>query len=122
MTAGKGSSRIRVLLILCEVETTKVLRVSKDPEILKMEEIEAPTLRIWTIFSHLRSVMSQITMDQVVIARVEAVEVATTINPLHLLVRFSPVVAVEAPPHQAAEAATTRTRAIKVATIESEIP
>jgi hypothetical protein len=122
MTAGKGSSRLRVLLILCVVQTTKVLRVSKDPEILKMEEIEVPTLRIWTIFSHLRSVMSQITMDQVVIARVEAVEAATTINPLHLLVRFSPVVAVEVLPHQAAEAATTRTRAIKVATIESEIP
>ena len=48
--------KLKVLLILCaEVKAAPMQQDLKDPEILKMEEKEAPTLRRSTICSPLKS-------------------------------------------------------------------
>jgi hypothetical protein len=116
--------KLKVLLILCvEVKAAPMQQDSKDREILKMEEKEAPTLRRSTISSLLRKDMNQsLTMVRVVIVRVAAAAVITITSRLPLLVRSSQA-AVEVAAHpQAAEVEITRIKVIKeAATTESDL-
>jgi hypothetical protein len=116
--------KLKVLLILCvEVKVAPMLQDSKDREILKMEEKEAPTLRRLTISNLLRNDMNQsLTMVRVAIVRVVAAAAITITSRLPLLVRSSQA-AVEVAAHpQAAEVEITRIKVIKeAATTESDL-
>ena len=116
--------KLKVLLILCaEVKAAPMQQDSKDPEILKMEEKEAPILRRSTISSLLRNDMNRsLTMVRVAIVRVVAAEVITITSRLPLLVRSSQAAVEVAARPQAAEVEITRIKVIKeVATTESDL-
>lgn len=116
--------KLKVLLILCvEAKAAPMLQDSKDREILKMAEKEAPTLRRSTIFSLLRNDMKlSLTMVRVAIVRVEAAAVITITSRLRLLVRSSQAAVEVAARPQAAEVEITRIKVIKEAAItESDL-